>query len=272
MPKLDAGSDPALANKIINDILNGTVPREEEPETVHTIQGHPETVITLPGGYITVTGEVVTEVEIRELTGRDEEAIAKVSSLASTLQTVLQRGIVRVGNEPVTEQTLDLMLAGDRDWILLNVYAVTFGDEITLTPYCSSCSERVTIKANLTEITPNVRLDDPYNRHFPVKTGKGTVMATVPTGRVQRALLIAGEKTGAELSTVLLKGCITQINDLPVLRDSQILDMSIRDRRKIAEAIMEKVVGPQLQDIKVTCPQCATTLEVPLSMAALFQF
>jgi hypothetical protein len=57
-----------------------------------------------------------------------------------------------------------------------------------------------------------------------------------------------------------------------VLRDSQILDMPIRDRRKIAEAIMEKTVGPQMQDITVDCPQCASVLEVPLSMAALFQF
>lgn len=272
MPKLDAGSDPALANKLINDILNGSLSNTVDSEPERTIEGFPETVLTLPGGYITATGGVVTEVEIRELTGRDEEAIAKTSSLAATLQMVLQRGIVRVGNEPVTEQILDLMLSGDRDWILLNVYAVTFGDEITLTPFCVSCGERVTIKANITEVTPNIKLDDPYNRHFSVNTGKGTVTFTFPNGRVQRSLLVAGEKTGAELSTVLLQGCITQINDLPVLRDSQILDMSIRDRRKIAEAIMEKVVGPQLQEIEVPCPQCSTTLEVPLSLAALFQF
>ena len=271
MPKLNAGSDPALANKVINDILAGVV-SEENVEPDNTVQGPPELVLTLPGGYITATGEVVTEVEIRELTGRDEEAIAKTSSIASTLQMVLQRGLVRVGNEVVTEKITDYMLSGDRDWALLNIYVATFGDEVTLTPYCVSCGERVTIKTSLLSITPNVLMDDPAERHFPVSTGKGTVVFTYPNGKVQRAMLVAGEKTGAELSTILLQGCIEEINGMPVLRDSQILDMPIRDRRKIAEAIMEKIVGPQMQDITVDCPQCAAVLEVPLSMAALFQF
>ena len=271
MPTIDAATNPALANQIINDIMNNA-PGESTEATSFYVENAPETVIDLPGGYALPTGEVWTEAEVRELNGRDEEAIAKSSSLANTLQMVLQRGVVRIGDVKVTEDILDSILAADRDWLLINIYTSTFGQDVEFTPFCFTCGDRVSIVKNILDTIPVVRIDHGASREFLVNYSKGVAKVTYPNGKTQREMLAAAEKTNAELSTILLRGCIMELNDMPIMRESQLLDLSIKDRRVIAEAIMNKTVGPQLQDVKITCPDCNTELEAPLSIAALFQF
>lgn len=271
MPTIDAGTNPALANQIINSVLNDS---SSVVEDVHEadLQPLPETVIDLPGGLVTPTGEVVTEAEVRELTGRDEEAIARTASRAATLQIILNRGVVRIGDAKADEPTLDKILSGDRDMLLLAIYAATFGREVTVTPFCNDCQERVEAEIDIIDATPVKRLASMSDRTFTVETTKGNVTATLPTGKVQREMMLSSEKTTAELSTILLQGCIVEINDMPILNPSKVLDLSIRDRRKIADEIVKRTPGPQMQDITAPCPKCGETLEVPLSLAALFQF
>ena len=118
---ISAANNPALANKMIKDAL-------EKPEQVEIrITSPSDNVVTLPGGYINATGEVITEAEVRELNGRDEEEISKASSLGKVLLAILKRGTVRVGDEQVTEDLLDRLLSGDRDMLLLGIFKATFG-------------------------------------------------------------------------------------------------------------------------------------------------
>jgi hypothetical protein len=269
MPTLDASTNPEMANQIINSIISAP---EQETTPAYYVDNVSETVITLPGGLFQPTGEVVTEAEVRELNGRDEEAISRTSSLSATIQMVIQRGTVRIGDKPVTEKELDYILAGDRDWILLNIYTATFGPDVEFTPFCFSCQKSVSSTRSLHDVVPVINLTESDPRVFDVKYSKGAAKVSYPNGKAQREMLAAAEKTGAELSTILLKNCIVELNGLPIMRDAQILDLSIRDRRTIAEAIFDKKVGPQLQDVKIPCPDCGTELEAPLTIAALFQF
>ena len=250
MPTIDASTSPELATQIINSVLSNSSLTEEADK------------------YYVENGSA----EVRELTGRDEEAIAKSVSLANTLQLVLQRGVVKIGNAPATETVLDNLLAGDRDWLLLNIYAASFGKDIDFTPYCPVCAERVAVTKSLFDVVPVKKLSATDSREFSVTLSKGTATATLPNGRTQKELLTAAEKTNAELSTILLKNCVTSLNGIPILRDAQLLDLSVRDRRILTEAIMAHAIGPQLQEVKIDCPTCSTELEVPLSLAALFQF
>lgn len=269
MQTMDPTTNPALANQIINEVVN-SVPETEDYEP--DIAPSADNDIILPGGYITALGEMVVDAEVRELTGRDEEIIARTPSFAKTLQAVLKQGTVRVGGEKFNDRMLDTLLAGDRDWLLLNIYTTTFGSDITLTPVCVTCDKRVEVDTDILKITPVKRLDNPYDRNFFVECSIGSVKATLPTAHTQHAMLQAAEKTGAELSTILLQDCIVEMKGLPIMQPSQVLDLSIRDRRTLSEEILSRNIGPQLQDVKVNCPDCDTELEVPLSMAALFQF
>lgn len=271
MQTIDAGTNPELANQIIDAVINSPETKESgsyEPDFLASS----DLVVHLLAGHLTAPGEVAMEAEIRELTGRDEELIAKTPSLAKSLQTILRQGVVSIGGSPVTESDLNTLLAGDRDWLLLHIYAATFGRDVTLTPFCPECGERKSIESDIIDIVPVRRLDDQTQREVSVQCSVGEVRLLLPTGKTQQALLTAAEKTGAELSSILLMDCVSEINGMPLLRPSKVLDLSIRDRRKLAEEIIENSPGPQLQDITVACPDCETMLEVPLSMAALFQF
>jgi hypothetical protein len=167
---------------------------------------------------------------------------------------------------------LNAMLAGDRDFELLKIFAVTFGSEVQLTRYCPGCETEVEITVDVNEDVPIKTLDDPSDAYFEVKGKSGTIKATLPTGITQKALQDAGNKTYSELSTILLANTVLEINGRPVLGEADVLAMSIKDRRTVAEAIATKSPGPRLQDVTKSCPECETELEVPLSLAALFQF
>lgn len=271
---LDAGSNPGLANQMIAQILEDSAPEPEERAEQHVPEIDPpaDPVFDLLGGHVLPDGEVVMEVEVRELTGRDEEAIAKSTSTAATLQTVLVRGTVRVGGEKADAALLDRLLAGDRDWILLHIYAFTFGREVRATPFCMACDKRVNVTLDILNGVPLRRLDSAYERSFVVDCKVGTVEVTMPDGVAQRAMLGAPSKSVAELTTSLLAKCVTKVKGVPVFNEAQILDLPIPDRRKVTDEIFNRQPGPLLQDVTAPCPECAAELGVPLATVDLFQF
>lgn len=264
---IDTPSLP-VTNEIIQSVLNSV--EETEPDAPDILLPV-ESVFDLPGGYISPIGEVGTDAEVRELTGRDEEAIAKANGLSKVLNTVLQRGLVRVGEvDKIDDIVLNNLLAGDRDYILLRIYAATFGKEVLMTRICPTCAKDVEVSLDLLSI-PVKRLDDAHDRTFVVKCSIGEVAVELPTGHTQRELMSANEKTIAELATLLLANTVIGINGERV-PGASVLDMPIRDRRKISEAVAERSPGPQMTDATAECSSCGEMLEVPLSVAALFQF
>ena len=274
METIDAASNPKFAQQMLNDIMEtaNTVPEdviEEQPEL--SLTEADDTVVNLPGGYLTFSGEVITEAEIRELTGRDEEVISRATTVEKTLSEVLARGTVRVGTEKATESTLDSLLSGDRDFLLLKIFKATFGPTVSASPYCSPCEESVDVEVDLDRDVPVRKLSSPSDRRFTVDISRGQVLCDLPSGQTQREMMSATGKNIAELSTILLKNTIVEIRGTTVVNPNQVLDLSIRDRRKIGEEILSRVPGPLLQQTSTPCPQCGTKLEVPLAMANLFR-
>ena len=243
------------------------------PETPTVIAPPLDTVFELPGGFVNYTGEVLREVEVRELTGKDEEALAKASSLAKLLNTALLRGIVRVGSEKPDESLVNSLYSGDRDYILMRIYTTTFGSDLETTRYCTACNTNVDLKFDLLEkvVVKKIGLEDAL---FTVETSRGTAVVSLPTGYAQTAMLADQSRTLAELKTVLLENTVKKIGEQDLILDKHgaVLRLTIRDRRAIDKELAERQFGPQLQDIKVECPNCGTDMEVPLSTAGLFQF
>ena len=274
METIDAASNPKLAQQMINNIMEtaSSVPEdevEEQPEL--SLTEADDTVINLPGGYLKFSGEVITEAEVRELTGRDEEVISRATTVEKTLSEVLTRGTVRVGTEKTTEDMLDSLLSGDRDFLLLKIFKATFGPSLSASPYCDSCGKQVDVEVDLDRDVPVRKLSKPSDRRFTVDISKGQVLCDLPSGNTQREMMSAAGKNIAELSTILLKNTLVEIRGVTVISPNQVLDLSIRDRRKIGEEILNRVPGPLLQQTATPCPNCGTKLEVPLAMANLFR-
>ena len=262
-------TDPALASKLAADAIaeaNQAVTYSEAPK----LELPPDTSVTLPGGLMDPILGIINTAEVRELNGADEEAIAKVNDIPKSLMVILERGTVKIGDEPARKADLDALLAGDRETLLLAIRKVTFGSEIKLGPgNCPECGEEQIFEIDLNKDVPMKELEG-NERSFTLTCKVGEVVVSLPDGGTQKELVNSTNKTSAELDTILLKGCINSINDLPVMSINQIRDLSIKDRRDILDAISIRNPGPQLNEIKKNCKACGLEVPLPLTLADLF--
>lgn len=265
---ISAADSPAMANKLVEDALSDqAVESTEKPPVASPSDGEVE----LPGGLDDPFEGLIKTARVRELTGADEEIIARITDPGKSLLTILERGVESIGDKPMDKETLDSLLAGDREMLLLAIRKVTFGEETQVGPgLCPSCSEEQTFTINLAEDVEIKQLDE-SDRHFIVKSKVGDIEVSLPNGTVQKALVNASNKNSAELDTIILNGCINSINGMPVLNTKVIKDLGIKDRRAILKAISDRNPGPQLGAITKNCSSCGSEVPLPLTLAELFQ-
>jgi hypothetical protein len=270
---INAAENPQLANQLLEDV-NSLVNQEvvgSIPEVV--IPSLPDTTVTLAAGFIDpFEGTVSTTAEVRELNGADEEAIAKLSDPGKALLAILERATVSIGEQPATKQLLGVLLAGDREALLLAIRKATFGSEVEVSTVCDKCPELQTFKIDLDKDVEVKKLDDPLrDRKFTVELKAGLAKVNLPTGDVQTQIINATDKNSAELDTMLLAACVTEIGDQPVLSSNRIRSLGITDRRLLLDEIAKRNPGPQLSEIKKACGTCGQEVYLPLTLAELFR-
>jgi hypothetical protein len=266
---INAAANPAMANNLINQALAVQEPEQKEVKIIPPS----DTVVTLPGGYITLAGEVVTDAEVRELNGLDEEAIARTTNVGKAILTILNRGTVRIGKDKADERLLDQLLAGDRDALILGIIKATFGSTADIPSYCPGCSDFKTVQVDLNKDIKVKTLVDPINdRVFTVKGKTKEFTVQLPTGLTQKDMINNSEKSSAELSTLMLEGTVISIDGSPVISKLQIQNLGLVDRRNITEALNKRLIGPQFENLQVKCPDCEGEVSVPINFGTLFQF
>jgi hypothetical protein len=263
---LNAAENPAQANDLIAKALADTTPIEPAKITAPA-----DVVVDLPGGLV-LGGEVIKTAVVRELNGRDEEAIIRADNTPRMFNVIVNRGTVSLGDRAAKEEDLDRLLVGDRDALLLGIYRATFGETAELAGYCEGCREFKAVEVSvLTDIKTKI-LPDARETAFTVKGKTKEFLVTLPTGHTQKKLLANPEATAAESMTTLLENTVLQIDGNPVFGKSQIQALGVLDRRAIGDAIADRNPGPQFDDISVTCPDCESEVSVPISLGALFRF
>jgi hypothetical protein len=267
--KINAALNPTLANQLVEQAIN------EEPEAhepTSTLVPPSDGLVTLPGGFITFAGEVIKTAEVRELNGKDEEAIARIGGGGRSYNTILSRAVVKVGDLPADEKILDNMFAGDRDALLVGIYRATFGNEAVLAGFCGGCKDYKDVSINVNEDISYKTLNDPIEeREFEVQGKKNLYVVTLPTGVTQRELRENDEANYAENITTLLEGTVVRINGRNVFSKSQVQELGIVDRNKIAEELVKRTPGPKFEDVVVKCPDCESEVRVSISIGALFR-
>ncbi|CAB4123507.1 hypothetical protein UFOVP46_25 [uncultured Caudovirales phage] len=266
---LNAANNPTLANNLIDKVL-------AEPEVQiekANIQYPADNLVTLPGGYISATGEVIKTVEVRELNGRDEELITKTSNIGRLFSTILSRGTVSVGALKADENILDNLLAGDRDAVLLGIYKATFGSTTELESFCQGCQDYKTVEVDIDrDIKSKVLVDPVKDRVFTVYGKSHEYTVILPNGATQRELSSNLDKTLSELNTMLLEQTVVEIDGNPVVSKNQVQNIGIADRRKISEELTKRTPGPQFETVTITCPDCEGEVVVPINLGTLFRF
>jgi hypothetical protein len=265
---IKTASGAALNNDLIEQVLSSS----ETKTDLVTVTYPSNVLVNLPGGYLTPTGEVIKTAEVRELTGKDEEFISKSGTLGKAFSTILTRATVKVGEQKVDEVIFDNLLAGDRDSLMLGIFKATFGKEAELPGYCSECNEIKTASVDVDRDVPVKVLIDPIqDRRFTVQGKSSEYLVALPNGAAQRELISNSDKTGPELTTILLGNCIMEIDGRPVISKMQAQNLPLLDRRKISEELDKRSPGPQFQDLELDCPDCEGKVVVPFNLGALFR-
>lgn len=266
---IHASSNPGL----VNDLAKKATAEQTIKAQPAEITAPSDTLVYLPGGFITADGEVIKTAEVRELTGKDEEAIAKNPVMGRAILTILSRAVVSIGTTRVTEDILDKLLAGDRDALLIGIYKATFGPTAKIESYCDGCMEYKTVEIDLNkDIVTKVLADPIAGRVFTVKGKTNEFTVTLPAGALQKEILLGTDKTNAELTTLLLENTVQEINGQPVFNKSQIQNLGVLDRRELGAELSRRAFGPQLDNITVSCPDCNGEVEVPINFGTLFRF
>ncbi len=258
-------TDPKALNAAIAEV-------NKEAKVEITTVAPSNNEVSLPGGYITQEGTLVKYAEVRELNGADEEAIAKSGSLNRVLNTILQRGLLSLGGQPVTKEAYDELLAGDRDAILLGIRKVTFGSTADYNLLCESCGEKSVVTIDLDKDVPVKELKNPIeDRKMLVELRSGNAVVSLPNGRVQSSLMENASKTSAELNTILLEGCVLGVNGKGSIGNATVLKLGIADRETLIKEILDNNPGPSLGEVTKTCEACGEENNTPISLVALFR-
>jgi hypothetical protein len=273
---LDQGQDASAVNAAVASIISDTT-INPAPEIVLP----PDLYVRMPGGLL-VDGALVRDAEVRELTGEDEEALAKARSSANAdplkfINVLLERGVEKVGTRAATASVLRELLLGDREALLLGIRRATFGDDVEVKDfYCPHCDETFDVTVDLNDF-PIEELGD-EGPVFDVELRRGgKARVRLPNGADQEKVLSHRQLTTAEQNTILLSRCVLTVED----KDGKtfavegstaaINKMGVADRQKILEALHERQPGPRYDEVKMLHEACEKELVVPLTVVELFR-
>lgn len=266
----DVMEHPLLAQAAIEQAL-----AEEETPTP-SIPDPTDGFVRLPGGL--VLGEkTYYDLEVRELTGSDEERLSKARSSSDPARwynTLLECGVVSIGGHPA-EDVLDSLLIGDREYLLLAIRTATYGDEIEMgTVGCPQCGQQVDLTVTATQV-PVTRLRSVADSKFEVRMRKGgKARVRLPNGADQTAFLEDPNLTDAERNTILLSRCVvslevdgeeTSVAAFPSL----VNELGIVDRRSILKEIADRMPGPRYDEVEIE-HDCGMKIPAPMGLVSLF--
>lgn len=257
----------------MTDIASGILSSiHEEP-----IPEPADDVVVLPGGFRRTDGSVVRTVQIRELNGADEEALARASrsnDLLAYYRTLMERCLIKVGSASVEQNdpVFDQLLIGDRDAILLQTRIATYGPEYETRISCPKCSQDSDVAFDLSEAVPVRTLADPEIgfRHVDLrKPGTSADIRLVTVLDQEDAASDMG-RTPAEMNSILLGRVVSKLNGVETLGRQSMLTLSGGDRRILVKHLLDTAPGPRLGEVMALCMHCGIESTIPLSLAALF--
>lgn len=240
-----------------------------------------DTQVQLWAGMKMSTGDIAMTAEVRELTGDDEEALARLSRgnlhpavlWLKTQQAMLERAVVQVGTEAPTPRALLDLCVGDRDALLLGIRRATYGDDLEMRELlCPKCRQNFDVIIELNKDINYRSVEDPNQRSFEVTLHKGSqIELRHVTGADQIEAVGDGSRTVPEQNTVLINRCCLKMDGRPLIPGSNFARrLGLRDRKIITDFLVDHRPGPMLWEVQVPCSNCDEVSPLALATSDLF--
>lgn len=245
-------------------------------EAEETYVGDEDDTFELLAGYRDKDGVLHKEFTLREMTGRDEEAIHKsnVRSNGSKVASVLlSRCVTSIGTltpksegKKGWEEVIKQLYVGDQDYMLLMLRGMSLGEEIEVNHVCPNADCKAKLHSVLTidelEIIPfagerEIKFDLP--KGYRDKKGElhNTGVMRLPTGFDREVLTPLAKGNLARAETVMLTR-LCQFDSGHYIDEDVMSDLSISDRNYLQKLLQEHYFGVKLE-MEVTCDSCGET-------------
>jgi len=238
----------------------------------------------LPGGYTDENGIRHREIELRALTGREEEILAsrKTESSALLVTGIISQCVKRVGAfTEITKNIARQLLVADRQYIILKLRELTFGDRVRTTIQCLAprCGSKIDIDFSLLDI-PVKELEEKgptYSMELSpqsaIEAADGEIHREIrfrlPNGDDQEIVASMISSNESLALSMLLERCIQGIGPIPD-PDKEFVSMLSPLARLEIEKAMEDM-APRLDlVVTITCPECLSGFEIPFNLQEVF--
>jgi hypothetical protein len=223
----------------------------------------------LPGGLVDDAGTVHDEVELRGLSGREEELLAGHGDAGSAalVTAVLSRCVQRIGGiREVDAGVARRLLVADRQFILLKLREATYGDQVQGSVPCPwpDCGRRVAVSFSTADVPITASPDkgpvytlvlSPGAMPGVEEEAERTVAFRLPTGADQELLSPLLDENEATALAGLLAHCLLRVGQDEGVDETRVGRLSPLARLEI-ERGMERV-APQVDLLmEAVCAEC----------------
>lgn len=211
----------------------------------------------LPCGYLDAEGALHTTIEVKEMTGEEEEILAaKNMPVIKKLNRILTNCTLAIGpyKGHEVERIIPDLMQGDRVFLLFAIRRVSLGDEMPFFVTCPECNNEHHLTIDLSELTIK-KMEDPRRRSYEItlpRTGRRVKMRVL-TGRGEETISKAAN-VGKDIISSAILGRVEAVDDRPAtIRDLKQLPLA--DRNFLRDA-WEDYEGGVDTEIQVDCPSC----------------
>jgi hypothetical protein len=222
-----------------------------------------DSTVFLPGGLILDEARRIDEVELRPLTGREEEWLASNPSVpnAVAVSHLLTRCVVRLGGMPPASELIGKLLVGDRQFLILQLRRLTLGGRFDAVMRCPACPGQMDVSFE----TGNIPIDSrpqsasSYSLELP-EEDRGLareIRFRLPNGADQDAIVGIPIENAVEK---LLTRCLLEDGGRP---------LSPAERQAVNDAMENLAPQVDLQ-LDLTCPECGNAFTSPFDTSGFF--
>lgn len=239
----------------------------------------------LPVGYVDAQGRLHKQVELAPLTGREEELLAQEDRPAAGLVTeLLGRCVKRIGEiSEITPQLMRELTVADRQYLLLMLRQLSFGDRVQATLPCPwpGCGKGVDIDFSIDDV-PVAGCEDfrPHYEleieHFEEAAALGlepaprhVVKYRLPNGGDQEAVLDDARLNEVGKLCALLSRCILAVGGIESPAPEWVMRLPPEARLRIEQAMESRAPGLELS-MDIECPECRRGFVAPFELQDFF--
>jgi hypothetical protein len=211
-------------------------------------------VVSLPHGLLQA-GAPERTAALRAPTGADEAALLPGDlPRQQRLTRLLERCVTRIGEARPTREQIRALVAGDREALLLQLRAATWGDRLPCVVDCPACGERMDLDLSAGGLL-RPGYDDPRETYALTLAGGARARFRLPDGAdLEAAAAAGGGEPGAR---VLLARCVAE-PERPSATQAAELEAEMERRDPQAEI-----------SLAMACPDCGAGVTAVLDAGGL---